>query len=207
MYGSRIVPTVTPRDGNRGIRLLRAALPTALVGHWIANALFDREQYAGLSPRVLQHLNDPLLIQGLFTALAVAGLTVWLRSRFRGGTASLLAGSRTLRAIGVLLVAQLCVFVAMEATERLALAALYPEAAEVGVFGEGFLAELAVAVGTALGLSFVGAATVRVVRILRGSRAAPRSDRRPWVVVGDFFRPPLVLRGTGSVRAPPFASS
>lgn len=182
----------------RGVSLLRATVATALLGHWIANSLFDRDQYAGGGPEVLSRLDDPILVQTGLALIAITLLTLWDRRQ-----GSLLAGLGRLQLVGSLVAAQLVLFVSMEATERLAIDALSAEPLDVGVFGAGFLAEFVVAVGSALLLAALGAATKRILRLLRSREVAvDAAPSQPVVVVG-FGPLPRALAGAGGVRAPP----
>lgn len=181
--------------------LFRAALATALLGHWLANALFDRDQYTGAGSQFLNRLDDPLLIQGLFGLVAIGALTIFDRRRkasrwsWRARHPSVLV---------LLVVVQLALFLAMEASERLAIAALLEQEADVSIFGTGFIAELLVAVGSAVLLAVAGEATRRVLHGLRREpeRAAPRSTTS--LVVGRTPSTSLLVGG-GGVRAPPAA--
>jgi hypothetical protein len=108
-----------------------------------------------------------------------------------------------LQLVGVLVAAQLCLFVGMEVWERLAIASICCEQVHVGAFGAGFVAELLVAVGSAIAIAVFGAATARVVQLLR-IRAPERAARlKELPAHREFVRLPRVLAGTGGVRAPP----
>jgi hypothetical protein len=199
----RYAPSVLVGSRNRGILLLGAALVTALSGHWVANILFDRDQYAGASPSLLGHLNDPVLVQTVLVCVALAALAIWGRSRGRRRVRPLLADLGRLQLVGVLVAAQLCLFVGMEVWERLAIASICCEQVHVGAFGAGFVAELLVAVGSAIAIAVFGAATARVVQLLR-IRAPQRAARlKELPARREFVRLPQVLAGTGGVRAPP----
>jgi hypothetical protein len=187
---------------NRGILLLGAALVTALSGHWVANILFDRDQYAGATPSLLGHLNDPVLVQTVLVCVALAALAIWGRSRARRRARSLFAGLGRLQLIGVLVTAQVCLFVGMEVWERVAIASICCERVHVGAFGAGFVAELLVAVGSAIAIAVFGAATARVVRLLRIRRPERSARLKELAAHREFVRLPQVLAGTGGVRAP-----
>jgi hypothetical protein len=183
----------------RTTSLVRAAIITSLVGHWVANALFDADQYAGAGDRILGLLDLPILVQALLGLIALALLS-WRDRRAREGSS--LAGWGRAR-LAVLLVGLVCVlFVGMESSERLTIEVLAGEQADVRVFGEGFVAELLVAVGSALMLAILGATTKRILGPLRPRRVAASSSRGS--LLGPGFRPALrVLSGAGGVRAPP----
>ena len=199
----RYAPSVLVGSRNRGILLLGAALVTALTGHWVANLLFDRDQYAGASPKLLGHLNDPVLVQTILVGVALAALAIWGRGRERRRAAPLFAGLGRLQLIGVLVAAQLCLFVGMEVWERLAIASICCERVHVGAFGAGFIAELLVAVGSAIAIAVFGAATARVVQLLRIRRPEREARLREHPSHREYVRLPQVLAGTGGVRAPP----
>jgi hypothetical protein len=176
---------------------------TALSGHWVATILFDRDQYAGASPSLLGHLNDPVLVQTVLVFVALAALAIWGRSRARRRARPLFADLGRIQLIGVLVAAQVCLFVGMEVWERLAIASICCEQVRVGAFGAGFVAELLVAVGSAIAIAVFGAATARVVQLLRiqGPERAARLKELP--AHREFVRLPQVLGGTGGVRALP----
>jgi hypothetical protein len=195
---------VGPSGTDRGIRLIRAALLTALAGHWIADAIFDREQYAGATPEVLGALNDPILVQTVLVLIASAALTVCGYRRRREGAASLFASLGRTHLLGVLVGAQLLLFVGMEATERLSIDVLHQEESiSVGVFGTGFAAELVVAIGTALALALLGEATARFVGRLRARDRVAATDAPLSNSRRGFDPAPRALVGAGGVRAPP----
>jgi hypothetical protein len=183
--------------------LLRASLVTTLIGHWIANAMFDRDQYAGADPRVLAHLDDPLLVQAGLVVLAIAVLTAWDRRRERRGIAARSVDLPYPQLAALLVGTQLVLFIGLEATERLAIVTIFPGESDVGVFGAGFVAELLVAVGSALVLAALGEVTTRIVVLLRPEHPehAPRVTSIPSL--RGFDPTPRMLVGAGGVRAPP----
>lgn len=185
------------------VSLLRASLATTLIGHWIANALFDRDQYPGAHPSVLARLDDPLLVQAGLVVFAIAALTAWDRRRRRRGIAGASVRLPSRQLATLLIGTQLVLFLGMEATERLAIGTIVPGEGEVGVFGVGFVAELVVALGSALVIAAIGEVTTRIVELLR----PPVTERAHRVTsipsMRGFALAPGVLVGAGGVRAPP----
>jgi len=188
---------------HRGVSLLRAFLVSALVGHWVANALFDRDEYAGADPSTIGHLYDPILVQTALVLLAALALTIWERRRRGTGGESVLAGVGFHRLLGFFLVSQLLLFLGMEITERLAIGTLFGEPFYVGMLGSGFVAELLVAVGSVFLLALLGAATTRLVEALRSRDGTAGEESRETFLPHEFPRPPRVLAGAGGVRSPP----
>ena len=169
---------------------------TALLGHWAANALFDEEQYTGAGADLLARLDHPFFVQATVGLLIVALLSfgrhraqrVVVLSRFP--LAALLIGL------------QLLLFLGLESSERIAVDLFAGGTTEVGVFGIGFVAELIVAVGSALVLTVVAEAAKRCFRIGRAPHRHVPRERRFCTSVG--FPPAAgVLSGAGGVRAPP----
>jgi hypothetical protein len=183
--------------------LLRASLVTTLIGHWIANAMFDRDQYAGAHPRVLAHLDDPLLVQAGLVVLAIAVLTAWDRRRERRGIAARSVDLTYQHLVALLIGTQLILFLGMEATERLAIGTILPGGGDVGVFGAGFVAELIVALGSALVLAALGEVTTRIGEQLRPQHPERAPRFTPIPSSRGFDPTPRVLVGAGGVRAPP----
>jgi hypothetical protein len=180
--------------------LLRVAIVTALVGHWLANALFDRDQYTDAGPLILGRLDEPILVQTGLALIAVAILTI--RGRRREAW-SFFAGFGRVRMVLLLVGIQLALFVGMEATERLAIEVIAGERTDVGVFGTGFLAEFVVAIGSALLLAMLGEATKRILDLLRADEGAASEPQASTFVLSGFAPAPKVLAGSGGVRAPP----
>jgi len=180
----------------RTTSLIRAVIVTSLVGHWVANALFDPDQYPGAGSELLARLDDPFLVQAALGLLAVAALSIWGRSG--GREVSVGRSSLALLLIGL----QLFIFVGLESSERWAVDLFADGRAHIGIFGTGFVAELIVAVGSALILAVLAEVTKRWLRPLRPAalRAAPE---RTSLVSGDFTPSPRALSGAGGVRAPP----
>ncbi len=177
----------------------RAAILSALLGHWIANALFDRYQYAGAGPALLDRLDDPMLVQAALGLIAVIALTI--RSRHREATTvtrGLNRGSLALLLVGV----QLVLFIGMEGSERLTIDAIAGDHTGVGPFEVGFFAELVVAVGSALILAFVGEAAKRFLGRLRGTELSAPTREASFLPPGHAPAARM-LAGAGGVRAPP----
>ena len=190
----------TPPD--RGIALLRASLLTVLGGHVVANLIFDRDQYVGAASIVQQHLQDPILFQAAFVALAALALSIW--GRRRRSRQELFSSLGRIRLIGVLLVFQTFVFIAMEGSERLAIDAIFDVLDPVAPFGEDFVAELLVALVSALVLGGLGLATARVIHLAgRRSGGVAQPDLSLPATVSVRHR--SVTLPAGSVRGPPAA--
>lgn len=187
------------RGSAQGNTPIRAAIVAALLGHWIANSLFDRDQYAGAGPALLDRLDDPMLVQAALGLLAIIALTI--RSRRR--EARTVTGSPSRAKLALLLVGvQVVLFLGMEGSERLTIDALAGEQTDVGPFEVGFLAELLVAVGSALILAFAGEAAKRFLGLLRPIDLPARSREASSLPRGHAPATRM-LAGAGGVRAPP----
>jgi hypothetical protein len=182
----------------RSTFLVRAATVTALTGHWIANALFDRDQYEEATEQLLSRLDDPMLVQAAVGVLLIAALTIW--DRHRGATSCWRPGGL----LGVLALAafQLAVFVALEGSERLAIEAVAGEQTTIAPFEVGFVAELLVAVGAALVFSVVGEAARRCLDA-RGPRGLVARSEHAVSLRTGHVPTAAALVGAGGVRAPP----
>ena len=191
----------------RRLPLIRVALASALVGHWIANALADPGEYAAVGLRYEGSALRPILIQTVVVGLAVLAITLgrrfgWLRAR-----RARLDGASVLVLAAVLSAFQIVAFAAMEVTERLSIGERYAAAFRGGILDRGFAIELVVAIATALLLVGIAIGVRRIVRaILSSPRARPAVV--PPVMAGEtsFVRPVLILAGSGGVRAPPLGS-
>jgi hypothetical protein len=193
----RYAPTVE-RVTIRTTTLIRAVILTSLLGHWVANALFDRDQYAGAGSELLNRLDDPLLVQVALGLLVVTLLSI--RDLLRSEKSYISAGQLPLTAL--LIGLQLLLFFSLESSERLLVDLFAGGETDLGIFGAGFVAELLVAVGSAILLSLVAEVTKRLFKFLR--RIELRSDEEQGTSLSHGFTPPLgVLSGAGGVRAPP----
>jgi hypothetical protein len=183
----------------RATFLVRAVIVTALLGHWVANVLFDRDQYAGADSELLARLDDPMLVQATLGLLVMAILSI--RDRHRNGSSHIVDLGRV--QLAVLLVGlQLLLFIGLESSERLAVDVFAGGQADVGIFGSGFVAELLVAVGSALILTFLAEVTKRFLSLFRPGSL--RADQEHGSLLSLGFAPCLgVLSGAGGVRAPP----
>lgn len=175
---------------------LRAAIITTVVGHGFANALFDGDQY-GATPDLLARLDDPFLVQSAIALLAVAALSLHRRGKApsdrRIGRFSTAAW---------LIAVQVVLFLAMECSERLAIDAIGGAEVAVEPFEVGFVAELIVALGSALILTLFGEAARRIL----GVRGAERlSSRQPAILAPILpgHAPATASLAVGAVRAPP----
>jgi hypothetical protein len=175
--------------------LLRAVIATSLAGHWIANTLFDADQYRG-NTALLDKLNAPFLVQAALALVAIVVLSM------RGKASRSLVSLDRSTLAAVLVGLQVVLFVGLEASERLALGMLADGTGELGVFGVGFLTELLVAVGTSL-LLVVGAEATRRLLATREPRTWPHAQLQA-VPDAPGVRPPLeAVSGSGGDRAPP----
>jgi hypothetical protein len=187
----------------RGSWLLRAALLASLSGHWVANAIFDQDQYGGAGPEIIGRLHDPALVQTALALVILVIVTAWDRRRSCRGQGHFLAGLGSRQLAWVLLGVQVLLFVGMEISERIAIEAFSAVPTGVEPLGAGFISELLVAISSALLLSVLGETTARLVSRLR-ARWAPRSvSLHSRLQLGDPVRRRFALVGAGAVRAPP----
>jgi hypothetical protein len=175
--------------------MLRAVILTSLAGHWIANALFDADQYQG-NAALLAKLNDPFLIQAALALGAIAVLS--MRGTASRPRVSVDRGILAVALVGV----QVLLFVGLEASERWAIDVFAGGHAEVGVFGVGFLGELLVAVGTSL-LLVVGAEATRRLLDTGQPRTWPHAQPQTVPHAPGVKPAPEVVSGSGGDRAPP----
>lgn len=188
------------RTSLRRFPLVRAALASAIAGHWLANALADPDEYARVGLGYSGSALLPIVVQTI-GVLALIGLATVLARRSTPRTA------RRLRPVPVTLVltgSQLALSWFFEATERLTLSREYLEAFEGGWLESGFGLELAVALASAVILVVLARAAGTLVRILlsRKHRPVPRTAPEPFTPY-DVPRTVRHLVGAGSVRAPP----
>jgi uncharacterized membrane protein len=187
----------------RGLPLFRAALVSALIGHWIANAIADPIEYASVGLRYEGEAFRPILFQTAIVVIAVLVMTLASRLRPRRRLDLDLAGSRAVLTV-VLATIQLVSFTAMEITERLALGEGYTAAFRSGVFDGGFAVELIVAIVSALLLVALAIALTRVVQaFFSGSRRRSAVVEPVRHIETPFVRRVLILAGSGGMRAPP----
>jgi hypothetical protein len=188
----------------RGFPIVRAVLTSAMVGHWVANAVADPGEYARIGRQYAGDALHPILIQTGVVALLVTLMTLLARRRAPGGPSSArILGSAPL--LGVLLGTQVSLVVLLEWTERVALGAPYAGAFGGGPFESGFIIELVLAAGSALLLVLLCAAAGRILKaLLRTTVELAIADpqvRQP--VVLEVARPVGALVGAGGERAPP----
>lgn len=179
------------RSGGRRF-WIRGTLIAAIAGHWIANVLFDDDQYARAGLIADWTASLPAFVQ---TAILLGIVVAMGRSP---GPAT--RPSHPVRLVAALVSAQLGLFFLLETSERLLQRAPF---VDKGIFGSGFLLELAFAVGSALLLAAIGSAIAGIARSIRReppSRAlvdvpvALRTDRPTAAdpsVPGDVRAPPL----------------
>jgi len=192
----------------RGFPLFRAALGSALVGYWVANAVADPREYAAIGLRYEGSALHPILAQTLI-ALVLLGLTsIPAFRRTRPTTPSAWLDRGPVAVFGLLTLVQVGLFGLMETVERLWLGSGYADAFHGGPFDLGFLIEVLIAIVSAVVVVAVMTAMVRAVRaILAGPRPlpAPGEPATAHVHPAPFVRPVPVLVGAGGVRAPPAA--
>jgi hypothetical protein len=184
--------------------LVRVALVSALIGHWIANAIADPLEYASVGLRYEGAALRPIAFQTAAVLAALIVLTVVRRLHpGRRLAAPRRLTSRT--ALTLMLTGlQMGVFGAMEVTERLALGETYAAAFHGGILDGGFVLELVVAIASALVLVALAIAVTRAVRsILSGPRGRTPSADPVQHAESPFVRPVLILAGSGGMRAPP----
>jgi hypothetical protein len=193
---------VVERVTIRTFSLIRAVIVTSLLGHWVANALFDRDQYSQAGPDLLTRLDDPFLMQVALGLVVVVFLSIRGRRRVEHSYISLGRLPLTFLLVAI----QFLVFVSLESSERLVVDLFAGGDTDVGVFGAGFVAELVVAVGSAVILAVVAEATKRLFQFL--SPGELRSDERQKLPLSLGFAPPLrALSGAGGVRGPPLVGA
>jgi hypothetical protein len=191
---------------SRRLPLIRVALASALVGHWVANAIADPGEYASVGLRYEGAALRPILFQTAFVALAIVAITLARRVRVPCRPASFDRTS-AITLTAMLTAFQIVAFATMEVTERLSIGERYSAAFRGGILDRGFVIELVVAIAIAL---LLVAIAIGVRRIVRAVFSAPRT--RP-VAIGPqharettFVRPVLILAGSGGVRAPPLGA-
>ncbi len=192
------------RRGRR-LPLIRVALGSALVGHWIANAIADPDEYAAVGLRYEGAALRPILFQTALVALAIVAITLAQRFRRRRRVARARVDHPSTIALTLMLMAlQTTLFAAMEITERLSVGEAYAAAFRGGVLDRGFAVELAVALATALLLVALAIGVRRIVlAILSAPRTLPTGVAPDVPPTTTFVRPVLILAGSGGVRAPP----
>jgi hypothetical protein len=186
------------------VPLFRVALMSALVGHWIANAIADPIEYASVGLRYDADALRPILFQSILAGVLLVSLTMAARLRVtRRLSHRMLEGPR-LPLAALLATMQICLFVVMEITERIALGETYARAFHGGVLDAGFGIELVIAIASALALVALAMAVTRVVRSLLGRTptARPSADRS-GPREHTHVRAIRLLAGSGGVRAPP----
>jgi hypothetical protein len=184
--------------------LVRAALVSALVGHWIANAIADPLEYASVGLRYEGEAFRPIAFQTAAVLVALIGLTIAprLRVRWRLDAPPLVSSKAALTLLLTSL--QVALFGVMEISERIALGESYAAAFRGGILDGGFALELVVAIASALVLVALAIVVTRAVKsILTRSRERPPSREPVQHAEAPFVRPVLILAGSGGMRAPP----
>ena len=189
----------------RRFPLLRAIVATALLGHWVANAVADPGEYAAVGLRYEGRALVPILAQTALGVLAIILLGVIARRR-----AHLIpAAERLPRPIltAIVMATQVALAAGMEVTERIAIGDAYGQAFRTGVLDRGFALELGIALISAVILVALTLALAKVVRAIRAQWLGPlrpAAARRARPI--DACLPlPAISRGGGG-RAPPAAA-
>jgi len=186
----------------RRFPLLRAIIATALLGHWVANALADPGEYAAVGLRYEGRALYPILIQTALAAAVIVALTLLARTQ-----AHLLpTADRLSRWVLTALVVttQVALAAGLEVTERVGIGDAYARAFHEGLVDRGFALELGIALLSAIVLVVLTLAVAHVVRaIMRRSIARRRSGPNPVRPLADVPAPRAVLVVGGGVRAPP----
>jgi hypothetical protein len=182
--------------------LLRAIIATALLGHWVANALADPGEYAAVGLRYEGRALYPILIQTALAVLAIAALSVLAGTRAHLAPAAEHLSRRLLTVIVVSV--QVALVAGFEVTERIGIGEAYAQAFREGLFDRGFALELGIALLSAILLVALTLALAHVVRAIRRrpitlGRSTPNPLGRP---ADKFARRPSLVVG-GGVRAPP----
>ncbi len=191
------------RDVGRSFPFVRASLVTALVGHWIANAVMDPIEYEAVGLRYSGEALVPILVQSALTVV-VFGVLSWFANRRRHGP--LPAWRLSQAALRIALVtSQLGLLWMLEASERLALGETFAPAFHGGLVDHTFFLELVVATLSAALLVALAGATTRLLRtFLRDPRPVRvASPLEVGVVDGPRRRAAPVMAGAGGERAPP----
>jgi uncharacterized membrane protein len=145
--------------------LLRAIIATALLGHWVANALADPGEYAAVGLRYEGRALYPILIQTALAVLAIAALSVLAGTRAHLAPAAEHLSRRLLTVIVVSV--QVALVAGFEVTERIGIGEAYAQAFREGLFDRGFALELGIALLSAILLVALTLALAHVVRAIR----------------------------------------
>jgi hypothetical protein len=179
----------------------RGILLSAICGHWIANWVLDRNEYAQAGLEYTWRASIPILIQTIL-ALLVVLLLGPLAARWRSANISRAPiGTFRLFLLTRLVTSQLLLFLLLEVSERLVQREPFSE----GLLESGFVFELLFAIGSALVVAALGSVALRVMRAPRREpTAATGEDRVASIAEYLVFSRPLIV--VGDVRAPPLLS-
>jgi hypothetical protein len=185
-------------SGRSWVFWARGSLLCALAGHWLANVVFDDDQYSRAALEYSWRASVPLLIQ----TIAIVGIVLSL-GRVAASLASGLprpgrSGIRTPRLLALVMASQVVLFVLLEVSERI----YQREPFTAGLLAEGFSAELIIAVGLSALLIVLGHAAIRAIRSLRRHPIPPVLQDRLGAI-GHEAPPVHALIVVGDVRAPP----
>lgn len=188
------------RTSSRRFPLVRAALASAIAGHWLANALADPGEYARVGLEYSGRALLPIAVQTLLVLSLIGLATALSRRRPHPARTNL----SPVRMAMILAGSQLALSWLFEATERLTLSHEYVEAFEGGWLASEFGLELLVALVSAVILVVLARAVGTLVRVLlaRRQRPAPSPEPRRFT----HRQAPRHVRhlvGAGAVRAPP----
>ena len=180
----------------------RGILLSAICGHWIANWVLDRGEYAQAGLDYTWRASIPIVIQ-TFLVLLVVLLLGPLAARWRSANnAHPPVLTLRLSLLTWLVTSQLLLFLVLEVSERLVQREPFSE----GLLASGFVFELLFAIGSALVVAMLGSFAIRAMRTPRREPTAATSDDRVGSIVESlaFSRPLIVV---GDVRAPPLLSA
>lgn len=178
----------------------RGALLSAICGHWIANTLFDPDQYTRAGLEYTWRASLPILLQTILVLFVVVMLGPLSKGRARSSSRRI--RSHPPRLVMVLATSQLLLFLLMEVSERI----VQREPFTDGLLASGFVFELLLAIGSVLLLAGLGSAALRVIRSLR-RRPTTAAIEDPVGLARRHVAPAHELIVVGDVRAPPVVSA
>jgi hypothetical protein len=177
-------------------------LLSALCGHWIANALFDSDEYTGAGLEYTWRASLPILIQTVLVLFAVVMLGRLSKRSSGVESCSGMVRSHLPRLVTLLVFSQLLLFLLLEVSERI----VQREPFADGLLASGFTFELLFAIGSALLLAAVALAALHVIRSpRRRPTTATIEDLVGLVRHRDVPVHELIV--VGDVRAPPLVSA
>jgi hypothetical protein len=177
---------------------IRGTLVAAISGHWVANVLFDPDEYTAAGLEFTWVAFVPIGVQTALTLVGVVAIGPLAARLGRRLTRPPASAPRPGRLLAALAAAQLLLFLVYEISERV----IQREPFVDGLFASGFTLELALALGSAFLLIAIGSFCVRVIRSLR--RPYPTSALPDRIIGIPRDRSPAhAVVVVGGVRAPP----